>query len=147
MPGVYISYPVLRTECSFCNFASGVFSRELEPRYGSAAPRDSTHEWEWTPDTVYLGGGTPSNMDLGRARARARASRDTLAEATIEAAPGTITREKAELGGDSGSIALVWACSPSSGGSWRGPAAGIRPRSSRRIATCAAPASRTSIST
>ena len=28
MPGVYISFPFCAQKCSFCNFASGVFSRE-----------------------------------------------------------------------------------------------------------------------
>ena len=33
MPGVYISYPFCAQKCTYCNFASGVFPRELEPRY------------------------------------------------------------------------------------------------------------------
>ena len=33
MPGVYISYPFCAHKCTYCNFASGVFPRELEPKY------------------------------------------------------------------------------------------------------------------
>ena len=33
VPGVYISYPFCAQKCTYCNFASGVFPRELEPRY------------------------------------------------------------------------------------------------------------------
>ena len=36
MPGVYISYPFCAQKCTYCNFASGVFPRELEPKYVDA---------------------------------------------------------------------------------------------------------------
>jgi oxygen-independent coproporphyrinogen-3 oxidase len=61
------------------------------------------HHWRWTPETVYLGGGTPSLLDA--------ASLDSLLsaipwrpwkEATIEAAPGTITVERASAWRKSG---------------------------------------------
>jgi len=31
--GLYISVPFCRTKCSYCNFASGVFSRAIYSRY------------------------------------------------------------------------------------------------------------------
>lgn len=98
MPGVYLSFPFCAQKCSFCNFASGVFSRETEAHYYQALSREITaHEWAWTPETLYLGGGTPSNMDV----AELKRLLDLIpgrpwAEATLEAAPGTITPEKAE---------------------------------------------------
>jgi oxygen-independent coproporphyrinogen-3 oxidase len=94
MAGVYISYPFCAQKCTYCNFASGVFPRDLEIRYVETlrAELDRT-EWPWTPDTVYLGGGTPSLIDpavfLQKIPGR------PWREATIEAAPGTITPEKA----------------------------------------------------
>ena len=33
MAGVYISYPFCGQKCTYCNFASGVFSKELESQY------------------------------------------------------------------------------------------------------------------
>ena len=33
VPGVYLSYPFCAQKCTYCNFASGVFPRELEARY------------------------------------------------------------------------------------------------------------------
>ena len=61
--GVYISYPFCAQKCTYCNFASGVFPRDLEVRYREALAREiRAHAWDWTPDTVYLGGGTPSNL-------------------------------------------------------------------------------------
>lgn len=98
MPGVYISYPFCAQKCSFCNFASGAFSRELEAQYSDALHREiQAHAWQWTPDTLYLGGGTPSNLDpAALARLLEAVPGQAWKEATVEAAPGTITAEKAE---------------------------------------------------
>lgn len=98
MAGAYISYPFCAQKCSFCNFASGAFSRELEARYSQALLEEiRSHRWQWTPETIYFGGGTPSNMDLGLLEHVLEAIPGLpWREATVEAAPGTITREKAE---------------------------------------------------
>src|SRR6185503_8629800 len=59
--GVYISYPFCAQKCTYCNFASGVFPRELEAKYLGELRREiARHPWQWQPETVYLGGGTPS---------------------------------------------------------------------------------------
>jgi putative oxygen-independent coproporphyrinogen III oxidase len=98
MPGVYVSFPFCAQKCSFCNFASGAFSRELEHQYNAALLTEVCgHVWQWTPDTVYFGGGTPSNMDPDAlCRVLAAIPGRPWREATLEAAPGTITREKAD---------------------------------------------------
>jgi oxygen-independent coproporphyrinogen-3 oxidase len=57
----------------------------------------AAHSWEWIPETVYLGGGTPSGID-------AAAFGEVLngipgrpwREATVEAAPGSFDRAKAD---------------------------------------------------
>ena len=97
VPGVYLSYPFCAQKCTYCNFASGVFPRELEARYLDALRREiSAHAWQWTPETVYLGGGTPGSMDAGALAAiLALLPGRPWREATIEASPGTITAEKA----------------------------------------------------
>ena len=93
--GVYISYPFCAQKCTYCNFASGVFPREMEPRYLAALRREiERHAWQWRPESVYLGGGTPSQMTPD-------ALRNLLdlvpgrpwSEATLEAAPGTLAPE------------------------------------------------------
>ncbi|HKE23462.1 MAG TPA: radical SAM family heme chaperone HemW [Bryobacteraceae bacterium] len=97
MPGVYLSYPFCAQKCTYCNFASGVFPREQERRYVEALRVEiGSHSWSWQPETVYLGGGTPSSM----APADLRSLLDAIpgrpwAEATIEAAPGSITADAA----------------------------------------------------
>jgi oxygen-independent coproporphyrinogen III oxidase len=104
MPGVYISYPFCAQKCTYCNFASGVFPRELEPRYVDALMTElAAHTWNWQPETIYLGGGTPSGMaprDLDRIlrslpHGPASESGSQWKEATIETAPSTVTRERA----------------------------------------------------
>jgi oxygen-independent coproporphyrinogen III oxidase len=96
MAGVYISFPFCGQKCTYCNFASGVFPKELEANYLQALGTEiHDAQWEWKPETLYIGGGTPSSLDG-----------DTLAwmvsavpgriwrEATLEAAPGTVTPER-----------------------------------------------------
>lgn len=96
MSGVYISYPFCSQKCSFCNFASGVHTREMERRYADALVGEiRAHQWAWAPDTVYLGGGTPSNMtpaDLERVLDQIPGR--PWREVTLEAAPGSLTLEK-----------------------------------------------------
>src|SRR5215471_19802900 len=94
MAGVYISYPFCAQKCTYCNFASGVQSRELERQYLQALHAELTSaRWPWTPDTVYLGGGTPSRLEPDLLTSLLAAiPGHPWTEATIEAAPGGISR-------------------------------------------------------
>ncbi len=101
MSGVYISWPFCAQKCTFCNFASGVQPKGLENEYAEALIGEiEAHEWRWTPDTVYLGGGTPSAMPvetleriLSRLPGRPIPGK-RWREATIEAAPGGLSPER-----------------------------------------------------
>jgi len=97
VPGVYLSYPFCAQKCTYCNFASGVYPRDREQQYRAALEAEiRAHRWEWRPETVYLGGGTPSNLDSEALAPLLDAIPGRpWQEATIEAAPGTITEEKA----------------------------------------------------
>lgn len=97
MAGVYISYPFCAQKCTYCNFASGVFPEETGRRYLSALREEiAAFPWQWRPETVYLGGGTPSALDPCDLEPLLSAIPGRpWPEATIEAAPGTITPEQA----------------------------------------------------
>jgi oxygen-independent coproporphyrinogen III oxidase len=96
VPGVYLSYPFCAQKCTYCNFASGVFPRQLEARYLAALEAEvRAHAWQWQPQTVFLGGGTPSQIepDALDSLLAAIPGRPWI-EATLEAAPGSLTSEK-----------------------------------------------------
>jgi oxygen-independent coproporphyrinogen III oxidase len=104
--GIYISIPFCRTKCSYCNFASDVFSRAVFERYVDRvcadienAPKIAVEmggEIERAVDSIYLGGGTPTVLEaaqLERVFATVRRQFDVSpeAEVTVECAPGTLT--------------------------------------------------------
>src|SRR5438270_4151168 len=97
--GVYISVPFCRTKCSYCNFASDVFSRAVFERYVDRvcddladAPRlarEMDGELEKEIDSIYLGGGTPTVLEASQLRrifeaVRAQFSVTRDAEITVE---------------------------------------------------------------
>jgi len=104
--GIYISVPFCRTKCSYCNFASDVFSNALFEKYVDricgdiARSRQTAAEaggmWESSVDSIYLGGGTPTVLDPEQLKrtfdaVRAEFSLTPDAEVTVECAPGTLT--------------------------------------------------------
>ena len=104
VPGVYVSYPFCAQKCTYCNFASGVFGADRERRYRQTLLAEiRAHPWQWRPETVYLGGGTPSTMEANHlAEILAAIPGHPWKEATIEAAPGTVTPERARAWADAG---------------------------------------------
>jgi oxygen-independent coproporphyrinogen-3 oxidase len=104
--GIYISVPFCRTKCSYCNFASDVFSRAVFERYVDRlcadiekAPRLAAEIgglMERAVDSIYLGGGTPTVLETAQLERVFRAVRQHFdvsaeAEVTVECAPGTLT--------------------------------------------------------
>jgi oxygen-independent coproporphyrinogen-3 oxidase len=93
--GIYISYPFCQQKCSFCNFVSDVLVPEMRERYHAALLTEiKSHRWDWLPETLYFGGGTPSLMpqDL-LVRIMETIPQQRLDETTLECAPGTLTKD------------------------------------------------------
>jgi oxygen-independent coproporphyrinogen-3 oxidase len=96
--GIYISWPFCAQKCTYCNFASGVQPNDLEDQYFEALLAEMRAQgWQWKPETSFIGGGTPSAIEPARIEALLDGlpGRPWL-EATIEAAPGSLTFEKVE---------------------------------------------------
>jgi oxygen-independent coproporphyrinogen III oxidase len=104
--GLYISVPFCRSKCSYCNFASDVLSRVIFDRYIARACSDIAHasetagemggKYERAVDSIYLGGGTPTILDIAQLeRLFVTISQNfavaSNAEITVECAPGTLT--------------------------------------------------------
>jgi oxygen-independent coproporphyrinogen-3 oxidase len=90
--GVYISWPFCAQKCTYCNFASGVQPRGLEEDYIAAL----IAEMQDFPsaDTLYLGGGTPSGLEPPAVARLSSALPREWREATLEAAPGSLSRDR-----------------------------------------------------
>jgi len=106
--GIYISVPFCRTKCSYCNFASDVFSRAVFDRYVDRVCADIAHapqtaeemggHFEHEVDSIYLGGGTPTVLEAAQLQrifdaVRGQFSLRPDAEVTVECAPGTLGPE------------------------------------------------------
>ncbi len=104
--GIYISVPFCRSKCTYCNFASGVFSGAQMGRYVERVLEDihSFHAYAAAhgaqipeiADTIYMGGGTPSLLPPEELEKLFHSLRQEFtiapaAEITVECAPGTLT--------------------------------------------------------
>ena len=96
MAGIYISWPFCAQKCTYCNFASAVQPKETEHRYTQALLAEiASHAWRWNPETLFIGGGTPSAMSAAEIEnILSRLPGQPRREATIEAAPGSLATEK-----------------------------------------------------
>ena len=96
MPGVYVSYPFCNQKCTFCNFASGVASGPRRSVYENALLREiRNHRWEWLPETLYFGGGTPSLLSISVLNELLAAIPSAkMVEVTLECAPGTLSADR-----------------------------------------------------
>ena len=110
--GIYVSVPFCRTKCSYCNFASDVFSRAVFEGYVGRVCSDIANAQrtarkigatiERGVDSIYLGGGTPTVLDPAQLQQifdalKAQFSVVIDTEITVECAPGTLTQQVLEV--------------------------------------------------
>jgi oxygen-independent coproporphyrinogen-3 oxidase len=116
--GAYVQVPFCQTKCTYCNFHTGVFSKELYAPYVRAVCREIAEfprllrenqiadVPEAVVDTVYFGGGTPSLLEpasLAQMIQVIRASFPSqFEEVTLEADPETISSQKADAWHETG---------------------------------------------
>ena len=106
--GIYLSIPFCRTKCSYCNFASDVFSRAKFESYvdrvctdiatAAQTAKEMGGQIERDVDSIYSGGGTPTVLESRQLQrtfegVRGAFSVSPTAEITVECAPGTLNPE------------------------------------------------------
>lgn len=100
----YVHVPFCAHKCGYCDFASVAGFDHLADRYLAALDREMAdhlgHPQE--VDTIFVGGGTPTRLDARQLSELTRILRRWLipmpgAEWTVEANPGTLDAEKADI--------------------------------------------------
>ncbi|HVI69859.1 MAG TPA: radical SAM family heme chaperone HemW [Pyrinomonadaceae bacterium] len=99
--GLYVHIPFCSSRCSYCDFATGLYQRELADRYVRAIVEEirSTRFVGQHVDTIYFGGGTPSllapaQLDCILSSLFDHFQIEDVAEITLEINPGSATPEK-----------------------------------------------------
>jgi len=116
--GAYVQIPFCQTKCTYCNFHTGVFSKELYAPYVRAVCREIAEYPrllrengiasvpDSAVDTLYFGGGTPSLLEPSNLAQIIEAIRAAFPsqfdEVTLEADPETISPENASAWLDAG---------------------------------------------
>ena len=111
--GLYIGIPFCPTRCVYCAFTSNRITRPAAEKYMDALLKEIDFtaglmkEKGWFPESIYIGGGTPTSLDDDHFEMLLSAVREKLfsveetrrtAEFTVEAGrPDTITETKLEL--------------------------------------------------
>ncbi|HPH52889.1 MAG TPA: radical SAM family heme chaperone HemW [Bacteroidales bacterium] len=105
MAGIYIHLPFCSSFCLYCDFYSEIDGREQRRRYLNALKSEISERVDYfggvLPDTIYMGGGTPSLLDNEEIADLADTLRNRfeithLREFTLEANPDDITPQKLE---------------------------------------------------
>lgn len=109
--GLYVHLPFCAAICTYCDFASEVYTAERPRRYLSLLERDLARNIaklslapgeRYAPRTIFLGGGTPSALSLGELDAffdglARHMDLGRVEEFTIEANPGSTDAAKLDL--------------------------------------------------
>lgn len=106
--GLYIAVPFCRTKCTYCNFASDVFSRAVFDNYIKRLCAEIEHStrnaeqmgarFDASVDSIYFGGGTPTLLEISQLERvfvtiRQIFAVEQEAEITVECAPGTLSSD------------------------------------------------------
>lgn len=100
--GIYIHIPFCRSHCSYCDFATGMYTAALADRYVPNLAKEIKSfgkvETAGTVDTIFFGGGTPSLLSPQQVGTILNAVQERFtvsagAEVTMEMNPGTVAPE------------------------------------------------------
>ena len=103
MPGIYVHIPFCKQKCSYCDFCSFPDKSAYEEAYMACLYKEMSLRKEqlkdYTFDTVYFGGGTPSLIDAKYIYGAVNQIQKCFSisknpEITLELNPGTISESK-----------------------------------------------------
>ena len=103
---LYIHIPFCAKKCAYCDFLSSVQNEEKRENYVNALIREIKGyqhlKEEYVICTIFLGGGTPSILSTNQIQRIFETLRSTFEfskdiEITMEANPGTVTKEKLDV--------------------------------------------------
>lgn len=102
MLGLYIHIPFCVSKCSYCDFVSYAGCGELAPAYLKALEKEAFFYQKFTaPQTVYIGGGTPSFLSCAQIKVLLDFVNKTYGgsfkEFTFECNPESLTEEKIKI--------------------------------------------------
>ena len=98
---LYVHVPFCVRKCAYCDFYSGALTDAAVQNYLEALWKELSGQ-QWAPETVYIGGGTPSALNWVQLAALLEILADAVEwsevrEYTIEINPGTVSRKKMDL--------------------------------------------------
>lgn len=99
MTGLYAHIPFCSVKCFYCDFAAYSGQNKLADRYLGALEAEAALHPAVTPDTLYVGGGTPSELTAPQisglfARLRRAYPAARVIESTFEGNPESLDSEK-----------------------------------------------------
>lgn len=100
MASLYIHIPFCEKKCFFCSFAVSVSQMHYRERYLEALRTEASRYGKPSVDSIYVGGGTPSCLEVSHVRAlfdmiRERFLFEGFPEVTFEINPESLDEEKA----------------------------------------------------
>lgn len=100
--GLYIHIPFCQRKCNYCDFLSAPATKQVQNAYMETLQKEirekATEYREWSVDTVFIGGGTPTSVSYEMLvemveTVKAEFCLENGCEITMECNPGTVTLE------------------------------------------------------
>lgn len=100
--GLYIHIPFCQRKCNYCDFLSAPATKQVQNAYMETLQKEirekATEYREWSVDTVFIGGGTPTSVSYEMLVemveiVKAEFCLENGCEITMECNPGTVTLE------------------------------------------------------
>ncbi len=104
--GLYIHIPFCKSKCNYCGFYSCTYDKEIQSMYIDALINEMSQYGGLCVDTIYIGGGTPSVIELFDMEKLLKCIHDSFKveskEFTIEMNPESVSDDKLKLYRDFG---------------------------------------------